>query len=275
MQLTHLIIGGGGIKMFALIGAITVIYNKCHMSAITHFAGTSIGSVIALLLSIGFTISEIKTIIWAIPFEKYQSIDFSLFTSEFGTSRAEHIIKLIIAIMKQKNISKDITFKDHYDLTGKYLAINGSNISTCETIIYDYINSPSMCILDAVRISIAYPLIFTPIKSATNDYLIDGGLFEPYLIELFDNVPIDKKIGVLLHSKQKPIESIEDYISGIMSSIMTQREHKLLKQYKNCTIVIDSSNISSLNLSITEQDKEMMFNNGAKCAEEFFSSISK
>ena len=64
LNITHLVLSGGGMRGVIYIGAIRYLYIENLHQKITHIAANSIGSFVALCITFKLTIEEIEEIIW-------------------------------------------------------------------------------------------------------------------------------------------------------------------------------------------------------------------
>ena len=159
---THLIISGGGVKATSIIGVLEVLYEK-NLLDLKGMIGSSAGGLICFLLNIGYTYQEMKEILFSLDFGQYRDIDFSRVLEKWGLDTGLKIMKLIGSVAKQKDISPDITFKELYDKTQQELTLTGSELTKNEAIYFNYHNFPDMKVLDALRITISFPVVFYPI----------------------------------------------------------------------------------------------------------------
>jgi NTE family protein len=91
--------------------------------------------------------------------------------------------------------SKTLSFKKIHETD--YFKIDpfvvGTNLNTGYPVVFSYLNTPDMLIVDAVRISMSIPIFFEPIElpvpingGQKNCLFVDGGVVWNYPIELFD-----------------------------------------------------------------------------------------
>jgi len=95
----------------------------------------------------------------------------------YGIDKGENIMYIITFFLKKKFNKDDITFIELYKLTFNNLIINGTKIinNKTEEVLFNKDNTPNMSVLLAIRISIAVPIVYTPIYYE-NSYYIDGGV---------------------------------------------------------------------------------------------------
>lgn len=271
---THLVISGGGVKGTAIIGALQVLYDNHLLDNLEALIGSSAGGLICFLLNIGFTHNELKDIMLNINFNDFREIDFSAVFKKWGLDSGDKFIKLVIAIIKQKNIEKDITFIELYQKTNKLLVITGSELTTNQAKYFNYKDTPNMKVLDAIRITISYPIIFQPFYIDNDDtnireIYVDGALFSPYPIDYFKD--IKNKIGIIIHSRhnENKIEDGEDYIVSMLKCFQERYEKFYLNNHLENSIIIDIKNIYSMNFNIDKDDKIKMYEIGQECTKTY------
>ena len=165
----ELVLSGGGIKGIAMIGALSYLEDIHILKNIKRYIGTSVGGFISFLLVIGYDCEELKKIAINLDFDNYSDITLSNLFNDFGLDSFNKIMRIIIAIIKQKNINKDITFIDLYRNTKKKLIITGSNISKSRLELFSKTITPNMKVLDALQITMSIPFMFKPVLY-NNDY---------------------------------------------------------------------------------------------------------
>ncbi len=265
---THLIISGGGIKGAAIIGALKVLNNNKLLDNLEAFIGSSAGGLICFLLNIGYTCDELKDIILNINFNKFQELCFTDILTEWGLDNGNTLMKLVISIAKQKNISHEITFKQLYQHTQQLLVLTGSELNKNNTIYYNYLDFPDMKVLDAVRITVSYPIIFSPILNS-NEVIVDGALFSPYPMDYFKN--IKTKIGINVHNRHKidKIKDCEDYLLSIIQCLQERYEKIYIDKYIDDTIIIDIRNIHVMDFTVSHENKYKMYEIGMESAKQY------
>lgn len=178
-------LSGGGVKGFSFLGALDYLElnSYININEINNWIGTSAGSILSYLFTLGYTVLEIRDFILDFNFNKIQpepTIDNLLV--DFGIDDGSKLMLIIIGFLKEKYEIEDITFEEHFKLTNKKLTIIGTNFSKGTEGIFNYENTPLMSVLTAVRISSSVPIIFTPVLYES-DYWIDGGFVNNFPIK--------------------------------------------------------------------------------------------
>jgi len=258
----NLIIGGGGIKGLSFLGTLENLFKIYPFEQFENFSGVSIGSFIIVMLIIDYNINDLKD--FFINNDLYYFTDYKLsnLLENYGLDKGVKVLNLIKAFFITKNIDIDITFLELYNKTKKNIYICGSNISKDSIEYFSYNNTPNMKVLDALRISISVPILFTPILF-NNDYYIDGVYFEYYPIEPFKN-DIDNTISILLDFKiNLLINSFDSYLKKLLFSLYNHMIHNKMV-YKDNKNIYNILNIeeNSLKFDLNIDEKNKLFNIG-------------
>ena len=273
---THIVIGGGGIKGCVITGALEAMDTFCNINRIKYIIGSSAGGVIGLLLSLNFTPKEMSSIFLNINLIDYREIKVSNLIKHFGVDDGKKIIRLIKAIILQKWNRYNFTFKELFELTGKTLILTGSNISKNKIVYFSRYTYPSMLILDALRITIGYPVLYQPIK-LNGDYHIDGAALDNYPMGYFKNVK--RKIGISLETVQNKgenvynITNIINYSSAVIFSIVDRYHRMRRDKYKDSTIIIKLPSIHALEYGISYQTKSNLRNIGYNTTLDYLNNV--
>jgi len=273
---THIVIGGGGIKGCVITGALEAMDTFFNINRIKYIIGSSAGGVIGLLLSLNFTPKEMSSIFLNINLIDYREIKVSNLIKHFGVDDGKKLIRLIKAIILQKWTRYNFTFKELFKLTGKTLILTGSNISKNKIVYFSRYTYPSMLILDALRITIGYPVLYQPIK-LNGDYHIDGAALDNYPMGYFKNVK--RKIGISLETVQNKgenvynITNIINYSSAVIFSIVDRYHRMRRDKYKDSTIIIKLPSIHALEYGISYQTKSNLGNIGYTTTLDYLNNV--
>lgn len=205
--------GGGAIRGVAYIGAIKA-FEELGLESDT-FAGSSVGSIFASLLAVGYTSDELKQIFAKVNFELFRDIAIGV-GPLFALSKGEVFLEWLRELIEKKfygeNYKKGenraVTFKD----LEKNLIIITTNLSNFECKEFSKFETPDYEIASAIRISSCMPGLMKPIEY-NKTLLVDGDLQKSW--------PMWKLSKNLENSKDRILElRLEGYynsnnISGI------------------------------------------------------------
>ena len=279
-----LILSGGGVKGLATLGALKALfeYDPNFYNNIDTIAGSSVGSVIATLLLLDYTVTDLFDFVTVLDFTRlrpnnFKSSKISLtnildnLINKYGFDDGENIMMVIKKLFQQKNIKINITFKELYEKTNKNLIITATCINS-KKVHYFSIDTPDMEILLAVRMSISIPVYFIPVKHNHN-YYVDGSCIDNYPIQLFEE-NLNEVIGIYLSDATKVVTSInnmEDYLINTFKSLLEGINCNALKGYEKYSIKISIEEINIMNLNLDQNKKLEIFNTGYVSAKSFLS----
>lgn len=204
LNITHLVISGGGMRGAVYIGALRYLYLENLHKNITHISGTSIGAFIGLAIAFKLDIEDIEDIVKTsinddklcnIPYKNCIKIitECGLTNIDLLTNHMKNKIE-----KKYKNLDEKITFTYLAKRFGVNYYVSTTNIYTCKNKIFCLEDTPDVCVFKACSASMSIPLLFKPTKIG-DDYYYDGGLTNNLPINIFKNVPYDNILGLLIH----------------------------------------------------------------------------
>jgi predicted acylesterase/phospholipase RssA len=176
-----LVFEGGGIKGIVYVGALAAVegyyqnkYQKSFLSQVTTIAGTSAGSIVALLLALNLNIAQLDIIL--------QNTSFSSFKDEPHLAKGKGPLGMAIAILHHGYLcegktfmewterilldyagSKDITFAELQREKGKDLHVYAVRLNDGEVIDFNAKETPNVRVALAVRMSMSIPIYFKPV----------------------------------------------------------------------------------------------------------------
>ena len=180
----YIVFSSGALGGLSLIGAWRALEEKGLTRNIKGLSGCSMGSVIATLASIGYTSNEMELISLNVNYEDYADPSFRSLADNYGIETGKRLIKLIDKLIRFKTGRKDLTFKDHWRLTGKYLWINATHVEARKCVYYSVLTSPDMKVADAIRRSISIPFLFAVVRTEEGTF-VDGGCYDPVPASIF------------------------------------------------------------------------------------------
>ena len=212
MKYRNLVFEGGGVKGIAYVGALEHLTSTplkkndkpIDLKEIERVAGTSAGAIAALLVSLNYSVAEIR--------KKFEELDFRDFADkvnifEWAYSRfikgehylykGEKVLEWIRERIKEKFGQESITFQELQDKGGKSLYVIGTNLSRQRIDVFSQEHTPDMPIDIAVRASMAIPFAFKGVSFSIEngrynpegtELYVDGGVMCNYPVEIFDNV---------------------------------------------------------------------------------------
>lgn len=272
-----LVLSGGGIKGFAILGAVQSLIDNEKLNDITTYIGTSIGAIIGYLLAIGYTPIEIVVYIHTNKiFGKINNYDLVSLADGTGALSFTFIHELLETLTINK-IGKLLTLKKLKEDFGKTLICCTYNMTTCELEYLNPESNPDLPCLTALRMSANLPFVFDRFKY-TNSYYIDGGIGDTFPISYAVKNTQNKIIGIYItHDKKmlqdKPEDGLLLYFLRIWQtfyeSIISYKIESIEKE--RCLLIpIKCDNIVAnfIDFSIKPTERIDMFSIGYNIARE-------
>ena len=230
--------GGGAIRGTAHIGVLKA-FNKLGIEPAT-LGGSSVGSIVAALYSVGYNYEELSEVFLSVNFELFRDISLG-FNNKFALSKGEVFLDWLRDLIERKYYGdsyikgqvKRVTFKD----IKRNLIIISTNMKTFSCKEFSTFETPDFEIAMAVRISCCMPGLMRAMTLG-DELLVDGDLMKGkpmwslsnHIEQSADRILEIRLEGSFSGSDQKPLE----YVNG-MYTCMTYSETDFIKSiYGNC-----------------------------------------
>lgn len=172
------IFGGGAVRGLAYIGAIKAL-KELNLD-IRTLVGSSVGSIVASFLAVGYNAEEIKELLFDVSFDLFKDIHFSI-NKQIALSKGniftdwvrECIEKKYYGDKYNKGKNKPVLFKH----LKKNLIVLTTDLNTFKPFEFSNFETPDYEIATAVRISCSMPGLMTPVE-IEDKKLVDGDLLK-------------------------------------------------------------------------------------------------
>ncbi|OYN66983.1 patatin-like phospholipase family protein [Bacillus safensis] len=232
----NLVFEGGGVKGIAYVGVLEILEKHKILDNVERVGGTSAGAIVAMLVSLGYSSSELEKSLREMDLEQFMDSDFGvvrdtfrLITDDHGWYKGRKFMKWIESRIEEKGIDKNVTFKEIQDNPKfKNIYIQGTNLSTyrTETFSAEDPKFADMKIKDAVRISMSIPIFFAAVK-LNGCFYVDGGLLSNYPVRLFD--------------REKYVETEHSEETELYKELNVSLEFEAYKEMDSSSLSLESS----------------------------------
>lgn len=244
MKTVGLACTGGGVKALSNLGVIKA-FEELGIK-ISAISGTSIGSCIAVLYAMGYTVEEIleKMKYYAIQYPKFGLIDKILAPIKLVCRGGGKNPKIIETTIKDSALNKGKQYMNELEMP---IFIPALDITFKETIYYtSKLIKDEKCFTDrtiweAVKSSCTLPMLYLP-----NNVYIDGQLHQLLDGGMTNNTPTihmeefaDIVVGVENLYRKKVNNKKVNLISGIRNTFQSMRRSAVINQKKASTIWIE------------------------------------
>jgi predicted acylesterase/phospholipase RssA len=251
-----LVFSGGAQKGIVYLGILKFLEEINIINDFECFYGTSVGAIMAVLISIGYRFQELEYLLQKTRIADLISLDnlnIETFLSNFGFYQPQRLYKLIRLLIEKKTGIVNMTFQQHFEKYNKKVVITGSCISEFKCYYFSVDNYPDMPINDALAISTCIPILFQPIEF-DNKLFIDGAIYDNFPLHHASlTYDINDILGCLLlidfKKEEHKIESVDRYLISILKSIDIKFNYLTLKLYRQFTITteINETNVMEIN----------------------------
>jgi predicted acylesterase/phospholipase RssA len=280
-----LLLSGGGIRGISYCGVLKRLIefleneneNEYMKIDIKTLCCVSVGCLFGLIYAIGYKYKEIEEDIINKNFKHLKDTRITNLLTKYGLDSGNNIMSWIETLMIKKGYYKNTTFREIYDRTGINLKVITTNLNRYTQMIFDNEQTPEYEVLEAIRMSISIPFIFT-IKKYEDDIHVDGGLINNYPMYLFKD-EIDNLLGIHLISKQRvknkiQIKEIDKYIFNVLYCLLINRDTVSTDENTVC-IHTDLEISHSMNFDITTDDKMKLIQIGYEAMNNYLDKMKK
>ncbi|HEX3131579.1 MAG TPA: patatin-like phospholipase family protein [Thermoanaerobaculia bacterium] len=293
-DLTNLVLEGGGVKGIAYPGALQVLETNGVLPKINQVAGTSAGSIAAALIALGYSPSEMQSLMLDLNFQQFEDgSDLggpSRFFRRFGWFTGDYFLEWMQCRVKEKTGNPDATFADLHKDRSKFrdLFVVSSDLSRRRSQVFSYEKSPDLPVAQAVRASMSIPLFFEAFyiddklfreTGQRQDLFVDGGVFDNYPIELFDQKGVNPQtLGLFLSNLEAPtnpdyrIDSFPEYARNLFEALLNVQVNAFNNNPddKKRTIVIDNLGVRTTDFDLSQELKCKLVQQGVIAACKYF-----
>lgn len=272
-----LCVSGGGVKICAYIGVLKKMEEiirqrkmmeskgiECNLPILNFktICAVSAGCIFSLAYILGYNYIELLEDILMIDFRKLKNIQLSNLYSKFGIDTGNNVMNWVKTIMKKKKCNVEINFLELYKKTNIDFQVMTTNLNNYSYKKFNYIDTPNFKVIDAIRMSISIPLIYT-VKKYNNEFYVDGGVISNYPIIMFkDN--LTNVLGIKFTNDTKTnIHNLESYIYNVFNCYMLKKDNSICKidDINKCTVYIKTKT-SAMNFNLKAREKYKLVQEG-------------
>lgn len=273
--------GGGAIRGIAHVGALRAM-ERLGIETDTY-AGSSVGSIVAALVGVGYNADEIEDIFLKVNFNLFKDIQFGI-KQQFALSKGEVFLEWMRELMESKFYGNDyqkgenppVTFKD----LKKNVVIITTDLSNFACKEFSKFETPDYEIAQAVRISSSMPGLMCPIEYE-NSMLVDGDLQKSWpMWKLSPNLcPKNERIlelrleGDFEGTDFNPIE----YLNAVYSCMTAMGTSFITEIYGNCDkydyLTINTGDVNIIDFNQSQEKRLHLSQLGYEQTMHYFKEI--
>ncbi len=278
MEYDGLSMSSGGLKGIAILGALSYLDLQGCLSKVRYYSGCSIGSILSVLLAVGWRPIELYRRVKSITiFNGFGSLNVQDLKDKHGLMNNDIMRKeleqLVIEKRQELGYPKEKWLPTFLDLhqEGVYVAVTIVDRRTRRGHRIDYESHPACLATDGALMSSNVPLIFHPIHFDGME-VVDGALVDPFPVDYLDRINrknrrkgISKRLkilGVVIYgAPDDKSTSIMNYISDMVSITMEQLQRQSIKNASRYVDILEMSvkDMSLLSFGDGNARNEMYF----------------
>ena len=273
--------GGGAIRGTAYAGTMRAM-EELGISPKTY-AGSSVGSVFAALMALGYSAKELEDLFLKFNFEIFRDVHFSL-GANFALSKGEVFLDWIRDLIEKKYYGKKykkgkhkaVTFKD----IDKDLVIITTDLSSFECKEFSRYETPDFEIATAIRISCSMPGLMKPIEY-NNRTLVDGDLQKSWPMWKLSKALQPDNGRILEFRLEGDFEGNDkntiEYVNAIYAFTTSMATDFIVDLYgqkdKYDYIVINTGDINIVDFNLPEEKRRNLIHTGYSQTIDYFNEI--
>jgi NTE family protein len=295
-MIENLAIKGGGVKGVAYVGALYELEKANLYHPLKRIAGTSTGSLLATMISVGYSVPQIEELMLSIQFKQFlKGWNPIRIFNKYGLYSGDYLLSFAKSVLNKSplGLTEDATFDDLYNAGGKDLFTFSCNTTMHDVSEFSRYKTPKVKIAEAVRASMSIPFFFKAWKFKDNnpdDHIyVDGGIIYNYPLSLFDDARFNtdanvnfKSIGLYLYTKNKHKAILLNYKTPIFfakelfESLIETQDYIILKDREQVqrSILIDDLQIPATDFNITTKQLKDLMASGRAGAKEFIDQLT-
>jgi NTE family protein len=291
------VFSGGGVKAIAYAGAVAAA-EKAGYGDWQELGGTSAGAITAAALAVGYDSEKLTTLLMGFDLATVADIGWPRRIARVRNLIRDHAIARGVTLHSWiedllakaprpaktfgelscglRVVSTDLVHQRMVvfpDDAPKYLGPDGNPWKPDD-----------FPIADAVRMSAGYPLMFAPwtltdAVSGQAAALVDGGIVSGFPVFLFDRQqPSHPTWGFRLNGEQPQGSPIGGYrwplrlMQALLETSIGVHDHLEAAAFSQRTVVIETGAVSTLQFTMSSDEKQALWNAGNRAASEFFAS---
>lgn len=284
-MIKHIVLSGGGPNNIIQLGCFYELWkNKIiNYEKLISIYSTSAGALLGLNIVLKYDMDIVKDFYIKRPWHKvfsFKADKLMQVVENNGYIDNKFIEDIIDIFLSAKNISKDITFVELYNISNITFNVFAVKLSSFEKVVFNHELTPSMPVKTAILMSCALPPMFKPILY-NEDYYLDGGMLCNYPInDCILKYPIKEDIlglhviNGIEETRQVFSESssMPDYLMLLIKILISNIQKQTYVSDRNEILL--KSNYTAIHIEawenlLDDDKKKQSFNKGVEFAKNY------
>lgn len=294
----HLVLSGGAIVGFSYFGILHTLVIQKHLNIddIQTIHATSIGTALAVMITLGYDLNVIKTYLIDRPWKDVWKMDFNTIVraiKEGGMFDRTAVLQTMEPLLLGKDLSADITLEEFYTYNKKEIHFYTTEYSKLELVDISHKTHPKWKLLDAIFASSSVPGLCIPFY-CDDTYYIDGATIMNYPLQCCldqghdDNKILglnmawsenDDKSPIFKSPFTTPTSSYKllEYVISIFMKLWYIVRHEITDAEKNVPnqikVICPSDPLSMFHAMETKEERQRLYDIGQDAALSYIAQI--
>lgn len=192
-NLKNVVFAGGGLRGVSVLGALQALRDETgadfgsRTPKLTNVCGVSIGCLYALIICLGYNVSELTDLAFRLNQSDILDPDpLRIVSGELSVDVGLKLKSFIESLFVKKNFDPELSFEQLYQKTNINLHVVATNLTHASVEHITRFSYPHLSVIKGIMASMALPLVYPPIDSPNGDKWIDGGVLDNYPIQMYD-----------------------------------------------------------------------------------------
>ena len=246
-------------------------------------AGSSVGSVIAGLIAVGYNAEELKDVFMQVNFELFRDLQFAI-GPQFALSKGEVFLDWLRELIEKKYYGEKYKKGSHKAVTfndlDKNLVIITTDLSSFECKEFSKCETPDFEVATAIRISCSMPGLMKPYEY-NNRVLVDGDLQKSSPMWKLSKTLQPKDERILEFRLEGDFEGNEkntiEYINSLYSYATIIATEFIMDIYNNKDkfdyIVINTGDINIVDFNLAAEKRVNLMEAGYQQTIDYFTKV--
>ncbi|MFS0574612.1 patatin-like phospholipase family protein [Sporosarcina sp. 179-K 3D1 HS] len=285
------VFSGGGLKGFALVGAVQELEDKGYR--FQRLAGTSAGAILASFLAAGYSGKEIESMLAEVDFQSLLDPRKTLIPFSFmkwialywrmGLYQGKELEMWFLDKLARRGV---YTFSDLPPGSLKLVAsdlTNGKILILPDDLERYGIDAGNFSIARALRMSCGIPYFFEPVRlqAAGETIVVDGGVLSNFPMWIFDGEDGKRErpiVGIKLSRRKeemqgRTIENALHLFEALFSTMKNAHDEKYIsRELEKDVVFIPVDDISSTQFDLDDEEKDNLLEIGRLRTRQFLTT---
>ena len=273
MFLPHtIVLGGGGVKAVAHIGALNALEKAGHLRLCRHYVGLSAGALVAFGICLGYPLPTLHDLCERFDFAALQDPapeGILSFLDNYGIDTGERLSKFLGALLTIRGYPSNISFGALKSHGAKRLTVVATNMTTGKPAIFNAELTPDFKVIDALRASMGIPFYFWPVRSSQG-ILVDGGIHALYPMNMLSEEERKLALGIVLMpdlTERWEDDGPDSYVMRLYELASTTKTKILYEMFRERTIRVITPAIRLTQFSLTVEQRHTLYRAGYESAQ--------